>query len=588
MAVAIWDDDYDGSEVSQDGTFDNAIIFKVPAAGGTYEKQVWLRHRELQGENSESSYGVVVDPTDDTGSDESTQLQIAPDVAGSPGTYGSAGASHSFGDVLVGQIIPFWVKATVPSSPVGERQDVYLKLTATSTPVDQKVNLTTGFFTRCAYNPATRGIEFDTADGTGEWQSEWIDITAKPNITEITSALIGQYIYVEYRTSDDTTDATSTAWFTEISDGDFTKDFMQFRARFVASAYQQGLVCRTYSGLEFNTYISTANGVNPYNNTIVGPGPPVSAKLSGYFQAGVAGVYGFAIDSVRGHRLFIDGAMLFQQWDDLSVAGTVSDQGSISLTAGWHSILIDFHSGNPFADRRLFTYVSPPSMAQRAVTYTDFSVDARVLRLSDLKFKYSGPHDYHFDCRLIDGPDVPRPIAPPNGYQTRFFSPELTVFQHNCDTVEFQMDFDRSFASPYLVQWTEPCVAESNVLSKAPNGPRPPGVWYWRARGILGSDVSNWCDWQFLTILPLVPHDEFIYLNVNVGFAPHDSIVDDRFLYLNDNVGVAIHDPIVDGRFLYLNVDIELGIGEIIYPMYDNTRARKLVFDGDQAFYDSF
>lgn len=47
-----------------------------------------------------------------------------------------------------------------------------------------------------------------------------------------------------------------------------------------------------------------------------------------------------------------------------------------------------------------------------------------------------------------------------------------------------------------------------------------------------------------------------------------------------------MHDPIVDDRFYYLNVNVDLAIGKVIYPFYDDTRTRKLDFDGDTTFED--
>lgn len=86
--------------------------------------------------------------------------------------------------------------------------------------------------------------------------------------------------------------------------------------------------------------------------------------------------------------------------------------------------------------------------------------------------------------------------------------------------------------------------------------------------------------------MPLITNDEFLYLNANIGLAPHDSIEDDRFLYLGANIGIEPHDPIVDDRFYYLNVNVELPTGFVIYPIEDGTRPAKTELPGDDEWVD--
>src|SRR5690606_15400657 len=130
----------------------------------------------------------------------------------------------------------------------------------------------------------------------------------------------------------------------------------------------------------------------------------------------------------------------------------------------------------------------------------------------------------------------------------------------------------------------EPCSPETFVTSNAPTGSRPPGIWYWRARGILNGVYSAWSDWTFLEILPLKTNDEYLYINVNVGLEVHDPIIDERHVYVNANVGVEQIDTIEFDRHQYMNVNIDKGIGEVIYPLYDRTLGRKFDFDGDEEF----
>lgn len=58
---------------------------------------------------------IVIDPTDISGGDESSYIQLAPDNAGTPGTYQAAGANLSMADINDTLGKPFWVKITTPT-----------------------------------------------------------------------------------------------------------------------------------------------------------------------------------------------------------------------------------------------------------------------------------------------------------------------------------------------------------------------------------------------------------------------------------------------------------------------------------------
>lgn len=112
--------------VSTDGT--NPLSTQHPIAGSTVEVKVYLFN-----DNAAKRYeSITVDPTDTTGGDESTWVQLAPDNAGSAGTYLAAGAALSMANISDTTGKPFWVKVTTPSvADTQNKSDI--KLTVNST-----------------------------------------------------------------------------------------------------------------------------------------------------------------------------------------------------------------------------------------------------------------------------------------------------------------------------------------------------------------------------------------------------------------------------------------------------------------------
>lgn len=585
--LRIWQDDpYSGSPLSQDTSFDSPLVFKLNATGGTIaDVPLWLRHDELSGEQLESSYGVVL-TVDSDGSSDPAWITLAEDVSGSPGTYGS---SITFGDVLGGQIIPFWISITVPSTPdIGAREDLYLSLNADSVPHSIDVNLRTGTFTNTAYNLETQALEFDVANSSGLWLSEWIDISDVESFSYSEYTTTGSIVVISYRTSTDASDATATAWVGSTAELNNAHSYAQVRVEFFANSIvgTTGLVRKIYGNLQFvNEKNTTVGGVMPTSTTPGDSFPaPKSIKWTGFFNATVAGLYTFRVVSNDGHRLYVGGQLVCENWITTVGNATTTSSGSTNLSVGWHAFEMHYYHSD--GTNTISTFVDPPNTAERGIALSDFSPTDRIISLNYLRLHNNGPGALRFDVLIYDGPDVPELIDPPNGYSTAIFSPDLTVYQHNCEYVEFQMDTDSTFATGNLVQWIEPCTPESLVTSNAPAGARPPGVWYWRARGILNGFYSAWSDWRFFTIQALVSNASFLYLNVNNGLALVDPIEQGRFLYKNVNVGLKTHDPIEDARFLYLNVNVAIAIGKIIYPMYDDTPTRKSDFAEDAEFLD--
>lgn len=77
----------------------------------------------LSNDNAAFRYeNVVIDPTDTASTDESNYISLAPDSAGSAGTYGAAGANLTMANISDSNVAkPFWVKITTPS--VGSAQN---------------------------------------------------------------------------------------------------------------------------------------------------------------------------------------------------------------------------------------------------------------------------------------------------------------------------------------------------------------------------------------------------------------------------------------------------------------------------------
>jgi hypothetical protein len=113
--------------VSTDGT--NPITTQHPIAGSTVEGKYFLFN-----DNATKRYeSITIDPTDSVTTDESTWVQLAPDNAGSPGTYLAAGAALTMANISDSNVgKPFWVKVTTPSVADSQNKtDIKLTVTAT-------------------------------------------------------------------------------------------------------------------------------------------------------------------------------------------------------------------------------------------------------------------------------------------------------------------------------------------------------------------------------------------------------------------------------------------------------------------------
>lgn len=603
MPVGIFQDTDPDSRVSTDLSLLNPIIFKFSQAGGTEERQLFLRHDFLSGAEAESSLDVTVDPVDlaTVEGDQSTWLQVAADSAGVAGTYAAAGAAKNLGNVNMGQTLPFWVKATVPAnSEVGARDDISLKVTSTNSFITKTIDISAGTYSGVAeYDAANNAIKLswsNTSD-TGEFLSPWTDMSVASAITDISYTEAnenGGSVFASYRTATSSTGTGATAWFSDPADLDLTKDWLQIRLSFTAPSTivaGQGLTQYIYDNASYQVLIE------PYNYRFYGTIPnhsaggnpnmslttsPHGARWVGKFIATETGTYSFRMAVDMTGKLWLNDTLVLNYTTAVNPGGS----NTINLVAGtlYDCVVewVDDQGGLQYCRLE----VDSPSTANRTVVATDFYDDRfgtlNGISITNLKVVYTGTATSYFDIRFYNGPATPTLIAPPDGSSTEEFNPELTAKSENCDHIQFQLDNVKTFDSSELSTWEVLADINEEVTTTSPVADRPDGTWYWRARSKLGGVYGNWADYFTLTILPLVERFQFIYLNVNNGFEQTDSIVHNRYIYLNKNQG-DIADNLYTLRHLYVDVNTGFGVGEVIYPIYDRTEVRKTTFteDGD-------
>lgn len=90
----------------------NPITTEHPIAGSAVEVKLWL----FNDQSTKRYENITIDPVDTTDTDESTWVQLAPDNAGSPGTYLAGSAALSMANISDSGVgYPFWAKVTTPS-----------------------------------------------------------------------------------------------------------------------------------------------------------------------------------------------------------------------------------------------------------------------------------------------------------------------------------------------------------------------------------------------------------------------------------------------------------------------------------------
>lgn len=116
------------TDVVSTGDNSNPISTQHPITGSTVEQKLYLFNNDA----TKYYQNVNIDPTDAVSTDESTWVQLAPDNAGSAGTYGAAGAALTMANIgaagsgdTTGK--PFWVKVISPSGQsVQNKTDIKL------------------------------------------------------------------------------------------------------------------------------------------------------------------------------------------------------------------------------------------------------------------------------------------------------------------------------------------------------------------------------------------------------------------------------------------------------------------------------
>lgn len=594
MPVGIYEDGSPNSLLSENGELTNPLIFKVGNDGATLEQQLFLRHTSLSGEGAESSADVSIRGLDlSTASDDvDSWVQIAQDSSGAPGTYGSGGAPVVIGNVNLGEALPFWVKVTVPAnSEVGAREDLALNLTSSSS------NTFTGPISlpACEYygSAAYLGDEIKfynlAPGGGGDVYTHWIDISDVSAVGELQYNISSGTVYVYYRTAEDDTGTNATLWYTDPADLDISGsfDYLQIWIQLVV----EGVGYTTISGLErriYNTHsfseeflIDTKTGQRPFTAT---PGDGListtfSVKWSGYFYAPIDGTYAFRIDSDDGHQLFINGATVL---NNLS-SGSKSASANIALTVGWH--FIDYRHREYSGGEYMYGYVTEPGGSLRQVALSDFETRVsgeEYIVLSDIEYNYTGPQDSNFDIRFYIGPATPELIAPADGSSTELFNPLLSAVSVQADFIQFQLDSSPTFSTADLQTWEVAASDDVVVETQSPVFDRDPGVWYWRARAKHEGNYGTWSDYRTIIILPFVGQDQYLYINVNQGLQITEN--NPEYYYLNVNQG-QLEKDIYNKPCYYINVNVGTGLGEVIYPLTDQTPVRKLTFDGDEDFF---
>jgi hypothetical protein len=93
--------------------------------GMAVERRIFLSNNDA----TKRYENIAIDPTDTASTDESSYISLAPDNAGSAGTYGAAGANLALANISDSNVAkPFWVKITTPSVGTAQNKtDLQLK-----------------------------------------------------------------------------------------------------------------------------------------------------------------------------------------------------------------------------------------------------------------------------------------------------------------------------------------------------------------------------------------------------------------------------------------------------------------------------
>jgi hypothetical protein len=102
-----------------------SLTTQHPNTGSAVSQRIFLSNNDA----TKRYESVVIDPTDTASTDESNYIALAPDNAGSAGTYGTAGANLAMANISDSNVAkPFWVRITTPSVGTSQNKtDLQLK-----------------------------------------------------------------------------------------------------------------------------------------------------------------------------------------------------------------------------------------------------------------------------------------------------------------------------------------------------------------------------------------------------------------------------------------------------------------------------
>lgn len=590
--LGVWDEE---RKISEDGKLSSLVIFGTPSGGGNQETKLTLRHDEMAGMRAESSYDVVVSAEDVSDVDESGWLSFAADDGGSPDTYGS---SLSVGDILAGEQVDFWVKCVVPpSQPAGVRHDIYIRVDSSRTGNSLTVDMSKGTYRNCMFT--SDGLVFDYAFPSGEWVSDWIDVSSvATGIDFVIPEIYGDNVSISMRTSLGD-ESSASGWTEDVSHMDLSDSHIQLRAMWVrpSGVSWSGLSRRVYGNIDFSVFrhLDVAGEIpDGYSPGGQWGSPPFSVIWSGSFFAEQPSSYSFTLQGSDGMRLVVDGETVIDDWSTkpFSGGGSISSNivyGAKDLYGGWHRIEIQYyyadHSEEPLAFNPFVAMTVEIDGSYVPVSLSMFSPINMRPTVDTIRVFYSGAGVRKVDCGIFVGASDTRLISLPKYVSTKEFAPELLAESFNADTVWFEMDTDVSFSSSDYATFSG--VKDGYLFSgKSSTGYRPQGQWYWRARSENDGDFGDWSEIREFTILPFMSSPPLMYLHVNVGHEEVDSVNQKRYVYLNENVGLKEFTPDDESRFFFLNANVDLGHGAVVYPIEDRTEGRKEDFDGDDEIFE--
>jgi hypothetical protein len=106
-------------------------------------------------------------------------------------------------------------------------------------------------------------------------------------------------------------------------------------------------------------------GLSTPSDLALADGDGFSLRWEGQFLVDVPGDYTFRAETDDGHRLWIDGAQVLEDWQQVAIANGVT--APMTLAAGWHDIAFQFTDGMASARASLAVESGPPQAPLGAI-----------------------------------------------------------------------------------------------------------------------------------------------------------------------------------------------------------------------------